>query len=165
MRKESERTKAKREAIAACKDRTGHIKPHRVVEMARDPKSPLHGEFNWNVKEAAMERWLDRARELIREVKLQVIHEDQTIAVPFYVSDPSQDESSYIAVAAVAKEEDLAEQVMLDELRRCEVSITRARNVAKILNLLPDLDRLLEGVLEVRRRIRPEEKEAMRPSV
>ena len=130
MRKETDRTKQKRAAIAACQDKSGSIIPSLVVAAAKNPKSVLHSEFNWNLKEAAMMHWLDRAKELIREVKLKVIIEDKTIIAPFYVSDPGRDDSAYIKTVSVAKETDVAEMVLLDELKRCEVAINRARSRA-----------------------------------
>lgn len=156
MRKETDRTKQKRQAIEACHDRTGRVVPSLVVAAAKNPKSVLHGEFNWNVKEAAMAHWLDRAKELIREVKLRVIIEDKTIIAPYYVSDPARDDSAYVKTIAVAKEADVAEMVLLDELKRCEVAINRARIVASVLEMSSDLERLLAAVIEIRRRVRPE---------
>lgn len=164
MRKETDRAKQKRSAIEACKDRSGRIIPGLVVAAAKNSKSVLHGEFNWNEKEAAMEHWLDRARQLIREVKLRVVIDDKTIVAPYYVSDPSREDSAYITTISVAKDSEIAENVLLDELKYCERSIIRARAVASAIGLLPDLERLLEGILEIRRRVRPERPET-RPHV
>ena len=152
--------KIKRQAIQACRDKTGRIIPKLVVEAAKDAKNPLHHEFNWNIKEAAQAHWEDRARELIREVKLRVTIDDKIIIAPYYVSDPARDDSSYITTISVQKESDVAEMVLLDELKYCERAIIRARTVATVLGLLPDLERLLESIVEIRRRARREPPEA-----
>jgi hypothetical protein len=104
--------------------------------------------------------WEDRARELIREVKLRVVIDDKTIIAPYYVSDPSRDDSAYVTTVSVQKESDVAEMVLLDELKYCERAIIRARTVATVLGLLPDLERLLESIVEIRRRARHEQPEA-----
>jgi hypothetical protein len=63
-RSESVRIKAELEKL---QDNRGKTSPEAVVEFAKDnPKSALHGKFNWNVKEAAYQHWLDTARGIIR---------------------------------------------------------------------------------------------------
>lgn len=164
MRKENERTKQKRQAIEACRDKFGRIIPRLIWQTAKkSPKHVLHREFNWNLQEAAEAHWEERAKELIREVKLKVVMGDQTIVAPYYVSDPSREDSAYVTTISVAKESDVAEMVMLDELRRCELAVVRARSVASALGLLSDLERLLEGIIEIRRRVRPDGPPENRP--
>ena len=52
--------------LLRLKDKDGLIYPRVVVDWAKDhPDSELHSRFNWNVEEAAYERWLWQARTLI----------------------------------------------------------------------------------------------------
>ncbi len=44
------KSKQKTDAIEACKDKSGRIRLEAVVEAARDIKSVLHNEFEWDVK-------------------------------------------------------------------------------------------------------------------
>ena len=60
-------------AIAACRDKSGRIAPNIVVDAARDPASPLHDEFEWDVAKAAERDWIRTACELIRSVKFIVV--------------------------------------------------------------------------------------------
>lgn len=144
---------AKRKAIDACRDRHGRIMPKLVVQAARNPKSPLHEDFIWDDRLAAEQQRLDRARELIREVKLMVVYDDRKIATPFYVSDPSSRESAYIPTTVAAKDEEIAETVLLDELRRIESAVVRARSIAAAFDLTAYFDRMLNDVIEVRGRL------------
>lgn len=64
----------------------GMLKPEAVVDVARDTENPLHKHFTWDDTEAARERRLDQARQIIR-LMVVVVHE----AVPpqrKYVSLP-----------------------------------------------------------------------------
>lgn len=48
----------------------GDLTTEDVIEAARDDGSALHGEFTWDIQQAAYERWTDQARELIRSLRV-----------------------------------------------------------------------------------------------
>lgn len=49
-----------------CRRHNGVLHPEHVVEYARrHPTSALHKRFNWNIEEAAMQHWLQTARQLV----------------------------------------------------------------------------------------------------
>ena len=146
--------KALRDAIAACEDRSGRVRPERVVEAARDPKSVLHKKFQWDIKKAAMAHWLETAQRLIREVKLEIVIENVRFSSPFYVADPSTKDSAYVETTAIAKKEELAEQVLLDEVARIEGAVERARGVAMVFGLRTHFEQMLEKVIEINRVVR-----------
>lgn len=57
----------------------GQLKPQNVVTWARaNPTSALHGQFPWDVEEAAKERWLDIARGLI-SVHVRYDHDEAPV--------------------------------------------------------------------------------------
>ena len=145
--------KALRDAIKACEDRSGRVRPERVVEAARDPKSVLHKRFQWDVRKAAMAHWLETAQELIRQVKLVVTIDDVRIAAPYYVADPSVKYSAYTMTTSIAKREDLAEDVLLDEIARIEGAIERARGAAAVFGLSSHFEKMLLDVVEVKRKV------------
>jgi len=62
-----------REQLQSIYDQHGKLTPGIVVEEARDPDHPLHARVGWSTDEATLahERRLDKARELIRSVKIQ----------------------------------------------------------------------------------------------
>lgn len=141
-------------AIEKCRDKDGRLHPERVIEAARNPKSPLHDEFEWDLHKAAHEHWIERARQLIREVKLVVVVNDRRLVCPMYVSDPMASESSYIKTQDTAENGALAERVMLAELDRIESAINRARSVSAVLGLDEQLERMLQGVITLRQSLR-----------
>lgn len=49
-------------------ERNGVVDPNDLIAAARDRNHPCHGDFTWDLKKAAMERWRDQARKLIRQV-------------------------------------------------------------------------------------------------
>lgn len=46
--------------------------PARIVDVARDPKNPMHPFFQWNDTEAARRYRLDQARELIGMIRIKI---------------------------------------------------------------------------------------------
>lgn len=146
--------KALRDAIAACKDRSGRIRPELVVEAARDPKSVLHRKFKWDVHKAAMAHWLATAQELIRQVKLVVVVEDVRISAPFYVSDPTVDFSAYVETTSLAGRNSVAEDVLLDETARIEGAVARARGAAAVFKLSGHFEKMLAHAVAVKRKVR-----------
>jgi hypothetical protein len=77
-----------RTQLEALQDEQGRLTPRMVVEAARPKNHPLHAAvFDRGVREAAEEYYLDRARGLIRKVRLPFVRADQTLgSVPRWVS-------------------------------------------------------------------------------
>src|SRR5512146_2181687 len=65
---------SKTEMVEALKQLAdeGDLTPRRVVEEARQPDSPLHGEFNWDMRVAAQQYWEWQARKLIERFYVYV---------------------------------------------------------------------------------------------
>jgi len=140
-------------SLAECEDRHGDIIPEKLVQNARNPRHPYHHRFPWDDKTAAHLKRLEIAREIIVEVRLQLVYEDVKLVAPAYVSNPARGDSAYIAVTKVAKDDEMKEMVMLDELRRIESAVIRARNLAKAFDMVEYFDRLLNDTLEIRGKI------------
>jgi hypothetical protein len=54
----------------------GFRSPQDVVDACRDPKAPPHVEFTWDIQQAAEERWLDQARQLVNHIL--VVRDERT---------------------------------------------------------------------------------------
>jgi hypothetical protein len=147
------RLELKAKAIAECKDRAGRIRPENVVAAARHPNSILHNEFEWDDAEAAARHRMDRARQLIREVKLVVTYHNMKVAVPFYVSDVTDDSASYVEVARVAKKASVARKTLKDEMARIQSAIRRGHALAIMFNLEATFEKMLHLAIEVERRL------------
>lgn len=137
----------KTDAIRAL-SRDGFVEPAHVVEAARDPESVLHDEFVWDVNEAAQQHWLDTARSLIRIVRVEVKDEPARTLAPFYVVDPMRPPKStrYVELNKAARDRDLANRVLSDEVDRIVSAIRRAQSVAGALGLSDALADLLDNV-------------------
>ena len=53
-----------------------NLSVHEVVKAAKNPKNPLHSEFQWNIEKAAYKHWCETARRLISAVRVVVINRD-----------------------------------------------------------------------------------------
>jgi len=54
-------TQAQIARIKSLENRKGQISARKVLDDAKDDKSPLHSLFNWDLKQAAEKWWLHRA--------------------------------------------------------------------------------------------------------
>lgn len=145
-------SKEKADYITSLADANGYISPSRVIEAARDPKSPIHTDFEWDIQAAAEQYWLDQARTLIRFVKLNVEINKRIIVAPYYVPDPDRPPRSgrLVELTVAGRNEDVARQVMQDELNRIAAAIRRAQQVAAVLGLSDELERLLDDVTAIK---------------
>lgn len=141
----------KKAAIQACEDGKGHVTPESVVEAAKDPANILHGEFEWNLEQAAHKHWLDTARKLIREVKLTFVFEDVSLVAPHYITDPGSDLPRYIETTRVAKKHTMAKRALSDELARVVGAIRRATSLSAAFNLTSNFERMLALAIETER--------------
>ena len=99
----------------------GVITPEAVVEAAKDPASPGYALFEWDVKAAAYENWINRAREIIRTVRVeerQVVRENVMINVGSYVHDPRLPEKTagYVTTTALRLEPKTARDALAVEI-------------------------------------------------
>ena len=78
---------ADKEAAIRSLEKNGRISPDDLVAAARAKGHPCHGDFTWDLKKAARERWRDQARGLIRRVRFEVEIAEATERVVMYVPD------------------------------------------------------------------------------
>jgi hypothetical protein len=124
-----------RAALAAIAERNnGYLNPVAVVEAAKDPKSILHGEFEWDDDDAAHAYRVAQAGALIRRVKFTVMKtkkDDPTIVeiktARTYESRPSarNKDQGYEQVSDIMKDEDKREELIQQVLK--ELSAYRKR--------------------------------------
>ena len=151
---EAEKTQAERQA--AVRERidmialmhNGKVTPEAVLEDAKDPASPLHGEFDWDQERAAHRYWLERARQIIRSVRVEIETQEVKVSTIAYVRDPSAtyDDQGYVAVTVLRKDPDQAREALAYECERAKSALRRAREVAVALDLEAEVDDLLGRV-------------------
>ncbi len=89
---------AEKEAAIRSLERGGKVDPVDLIDAAKKPSHPCHGEFTWDVKQAAKERWRDQARKLIRRCTFEVTVEDVTSPVVHYVACPDAEDDTFVSV-------------------------------------------------------------------
>lgn len=117
-----------KEAAIRALEKNGRVDPVELIEAARSPEHPCHGDFTWDVEQAASERWRDQARELIRSVKFEVRVEDIGNAVCMYV--PSGDEDAVFLSLPKIRSKSQASAVVLAEVSMLLGNASRAYGIA-----------------------------------
>lgn len=122
-------------------DKAGNLTPRRVVQEARNPKSPLHRAWPWlwNQK-AAAQKWLEQqARVLIESYRVVVTvravpieHRGRVVA---FIRDPraAPDQQRYVASSRPRGK--VAQEVLDHELQRIVGYVERGWGIAQQLGL------------------------------
>jgi hypothetical protein len=150
-----EQRKAVRDRMAAIEAANGgRLTPDAVVADAKDPASPLHEHFEWDIDKAAAAHWIEQARALITSVRVSMKTETRSVSVPYYVRDPSADnqQQGYISVTRLRTDADLARDAIVSEFSRVADLLRRARELAVALGAEHDVESLLQSVIGMRQR-------------
>ena len=141
-----------------AKKHRGRLTPELVVDAAKDKSSPLHGYFDWNVKEAAYKHWLYQARKLIMSVRVEVTTTQFRVKAPAYVRDPSipGGTQGFASLARLRSDDDLARDAVVMEFSRAAAALARAKAVAVALGLADEIEELRGRVLALAERVHPE---------
>ena len=118
----------------------GILEPESVVDAARDPKSAMHDQFNWDDSEAAHSYRLQQARALIKRVVVEVVRSDQEkVFVPSFIRSPA------------GKGYEMTQEVTVNTMDRQTVVLRALLQIATILRNLaaPEVDDLLKHTEEV----------------
>jgi hypothetical protein len=139
------------ERLLWLEKRDGVLMPDAVIEDARNPKSPLHEEFEWNLKVAALRHWVDRARELIRAVRLEIRTTYHKISAIGFLHDPSlpPQVAGYKSIHSLRQSKVEARAALRQECLRASASLRRAREVAVALNLENEVEAILASVMQL----------------
>ncbi len=131
----------------------GVLTPDAVVAEAKSPKSVLHDQFDWDDKSAAQQHRIEQARRLIRSVRIEVQTTTRTITSVAYVRDPRAEpkEQGYVPVETLRDDIDLAREAVAFEFAKAAAAMARTRDLAVVLNIGDEVDRLIEGIEALRR--------------
>lgn len=136
----------------------GRITPEEVVADARDPESPLHGCFTWDMAKAAAKQLVHEARYLIRCYEVQIVRGDDApmIVCPANVRIVPKNESSrYVSASFASQREDLRAQVVAEMTSQLEGMQKRLRSFEGIS---PSIIEALEQVKQQLNSARPKRK-------
>jgi len=123
-------------------ERNGTLTPEAVVDDAKDPSSPLHAEFEWDDAKAAVEHRMQRARAIIRSVRVVFVEETRRLPAIAYVRDPRREphEQGYVATRELKDDRVLAQHALAAEVSRAQAALARARDVASALGLSDEVE-------------------------
>lgn len=99
--------------ILRIKDTRG-LTAENLVEVARNPRNPLHEIFEWNNTKAGHEFRLYQARVLINEVKIEVGDKEVFAfeSVSLSVGKPNKEDRVYKGFEEIIANEDLKKQIL-----------------------------------------------------
>lgn len=120
------------EALAALEDADGNLDIHVVPEAARDPASPMHNQFTWDDAEAARERRLDQARNLVRSIRIVATGNEPPR--PAYFSVRQNGTTAYRTLDAVEQSASLQMRIWesaLRDLKAFQVRYQRLTGICK----------------------------------
>jgi hypothetical protein len=123
----------------------GVLRPEDVVEFARDERTALHGDFQWDDTEAAQQFRLWQARQVIRLVITIVDSPAGKQLIPMYVSlvsDRQQPGGGYRPLVDVMNAEDLRDEL----LRQALAELKTVRKKYQQLQELRPIFRAIEKV-------------------
>lgn len=114
-------------ALHALEEKLGRrFTPADVVQEARNPKSPLHDHFTWDVSEAAQKRWLQEARLMVNHVRVVVVDQKgkQSACRAFFsvnVTDENKEiRRAYVSVETISLNENFQQQVVARALHEAQ---------------------------------------------
>ena len=122
LRAEIERIRAMHGGVLHAED---------VLEEAKNPASPLHPMFEWDNNVAAHQWRLEQARSLIREVRVEIVCNNEMVMTPFYVRQP-ESKSGYVAVSDPSLNPD---EILLNEDRAILALIDRRNAISASLGI------------------------------
>lgn len=133
----------------------GRLTPEDVISKAKNKDSVLHGLFEWDVKKAAREHWLETARGIIRSVRVEITTSTRTLSTVNYVRDPSlpNNEAGYVSVAKIKTDKEMATEVLLDEITRVISALTRGLEMASYLGMSAPFEAMIAQSADLRRAI------------
>lgn len=145
-------TAAIRAHLASLETSAGQLTPAIVVADAKNPESPLHGLFDWNLETAAAKYWLLQARSIIRRIHIVETVDAATVTAPYYLRDPTvaADTQGYVSITALRRDPAQALASLQVEFRRAAGALARAQSLAEAVGLGDELDALLAQLLGVR---------------
>jgi hypothetical protein len=134
------------EYIRATLAADGRLTAEALVADARRKDSPMHELFDWDVKRAAQAHWLERAREIIRTVKVVITTSHVSVRVPAYVRDPQMAShlQGYVSTHSLMADPAEARRALIIECERAATTLKRARTIALALDLSNEVDAMLE---------------------
>ena len=144
---------ASQEILELQEKNGGLVKPEHVIEHAQDKNSALHEYFEWNDHKAAVAQRLDRARELITWVRIEVPQLTTTTVNAPIVQKDMRAAVSLPSDRAIGGGYRHVVDVLADKERRFEFVVSCFNDLELVMKKMAShFDELKSFVTDVRRR-------------
>ena len=125
------------------------VKPDKLVEIAKDRRSPLHKFFDWDDRSAASKYRLNQARQLISALYVEVDDGSQLRAYEnLYIEELSS--NAYVSTDEIKASPDLSQQVVELALRELSYWKLKYQNYSDyfgvVLSAIDEVERSIKGV-------------------
>jgi hypothetical protein len=114
----------------------GIITPRLVVAEANNPKSLLHGYFEWDANKAAEGYRFWQARQLI--AKVRIVYEDRKLDA-FYnvkISVEGGADQGYVSIAKVLSNKEMRKQVVAQALKELDYWNNKYKEYVELQNIV-----------------------------
>lgn len=129
-------------------ERNGRTTAEAILADAKNPASPLHDLYDWDVQRAAEAHWLDRTREIVRLVRYVEHTTHESYRLPRYVRDPDLfgRTQGYVALETLRVDPSRSRRALIAEFERVTAMLQRARHIAIGLALDHEVEDLLARI-------------------
>lgn len=140
-------------AVLARLEKRGRLTPDNTIEEARDPKSPLHGEFTWDLQSAAMMTWRSQARALISHFQISVVVHQKEYRIQEFVETPGKagKEQGYTAFTRIKDKKELAREFFDRELGIAASYVAKTKDYAQVLGLDSRVEKVVDEIASLRK--------------
>lgn len=142
-------------AVLTKLETAGDLTPDNVIEAAKDPESPLHGEFTWDLEAAAMITWRAQARSLISQFQITVTVHRKEYRIQEFVEAPgkAEREQGYVAFTRIKGKKELAKEFIDRELGIAASYVAKTRDYAQVLGLDKRVERVVKNIASLRSQV------------
>ena len=148
--------KTQREAIREVLlqlNKEGRLNPDTVVREARDPQSPLHSYFTWDVETAALKMWREEARRLISSYEITITVNRREYRIQEFVEAPgkaNEKEQGYTSINRIRSNKELAREFVDRELAIAGTYVGKTKDYAEVLGLRKQVEEVEAEIGELR---------------
>lgn len=136
----------------------GILRPEDVVEFARNKKTALHSQFEWDDSEAAQKYRLWQARYVISTSVTIIEAEQKKYAVRAFVSltpDRRAEGGGYRSIASVMTDDEMKAQLFKDALAELGTFRRKYHSLKQLSEVFEAIDALSQAEVEPERELVP----------
>lgn len=139
-------------AVLTKLEKEGRLAPDPVIDEARNPDSPLHGQFQWDIEKAAMVTWRAQARSLISQFHITVTVHRTEYRIQEFVEAPgkTEKEQGYVAFTKLKSNKDLAREFLDRELAIAATYVSKTSDYARVLGLEKRVQKVVREIAALR---------------